>query len=255
MLLEALRTGIHVISECHSLAFVRFVSSSYWPRLLIIQEILLASNETYILAGGEIILFEAMHRTMLVIKKYIKILLSATYLTSYDLTELATELENSALVQVSAIANIRQVMRNAKWAIEHAEFVLSPLGLSRQAIYSDPRDRVYGILGLISPVQADKITVNYEMPAEVVNTSFAASLVEHTGSLNILTLCRNTHRNLGRMKSWVLALQNEKGPLPFGSFSASANMGHLGKPTIDSDIRLAVPGICIDWVDGLLAVE
>jgi hypothetical protein len=119
---------------------------------------------------------------------------------------------------------------------------------------SDPKDRVYGALGIIGRDQAASITVDYSQSVEEVYTSVVASVIEHTSSLDVLMLCSNINTSKGKMPSWVPDLRRFFIPLPLVKSSTSSMMDSLVRPRIVSKHQLLVPGLCIDYIDGLAAM-
>jgi hypothetical protein len=64
-------------------------------------------------------------------------------------------------------------------------YILSSFRRSRNA--TDPRDRVYGMLGLARTQYENAVVADYTQPAEVAFTTAAIQMVSNTGSLEVLS--------------------------------------------------------------------
>ncbi|KAI0385743.1 heterokaryon incompatibility protein-domain-containing protein [Hypomontagnella monticulosa] len=121
---------------------------------------------------------------------------------------------------------------------------------------SDPRDKLYGFMGLISdqgikiPVQVD-----YATDVEEVFTKFTLQYLSQTGNLWVLGCCRGV-RSTG--PSWILNYEYDGSadPLPeatFGWYRAfNAGGGTLRQPVLYSDDRLlGLHGYVFDTITGV----
>lgn len=73
------------------------------------------------------------------------------------------------------------------------------LEYSRDCQVTDPKDRVYGILGLLKP---GLIEVNYDTNVQDIYRSFTQAVIEDSGSIDLLNLCGTQH-GLPGLPSWV----------------------------------------------------
>ncbi|KAM0441256.1 hypothetical protein ACHAPT_000563 [Fusarium lateritium] len=69
---------------------------------------------------------------------------------------------------------------------------------------SDPRDKVYGLLGLLPPEFRQKITPQYDAPVAKVYTDLALALIEHTRRLDLLGAWNSEKTENAECPSWVL---------------------------------------------------
>ena len=98
----------------------------------------------------------------------------------------------------------------------------------------DPRDKVYGILGLLDPRIVAKIEVNYSTPAWKTYAQLVLAEMEVYQKLNMINHCNMTTRLEG-YPSWVPNLERpiegaNMGYLSIRRFYASARSGAVAKP-------------------------
>jgi hypothetical protein len=58
----------------------------------------------------------------------------------------------------------------------------------RELNATDPRDKIYGFMGLVDPSFARKLTPDYKRPVEQVYTDFSIALMQADQCLNLLSL-------------------------------------------------------------------
>jgi hypothetical protein len=76
------------------------------------------------------------------------------------------------------------------------------LDLCRKANATDPRDKVYGILGLLPPNIAALISPNYELSYQQVYSQFARTMLQDDNRLeSILSWC--TFKEVSSLSSWI----------------------------------------------------
>lgn len=106
------------------------------------------------------------------------------------------------------------------------------LQYSRDCQATDPKDRVYGILGILKP---GLIQVKYELDVQEIYRNFTQTIIEDTGSIEILNLCGTKH-TLPGLPSWVpdFSIRRSSCHLPGlgeggGSYSIDWRASHLTK--------------------------
>ncbi|KAK5126974.1 hypothetical protein LTR85_008332 [Meristemomyces frigidus] len=67
---------------------------------------------------------------------------------------------------------------------------------------TNPRDYVYGLLGLLPPAVATSITPDYKASIRFIYEDFTVKLMQKTGSLGMLRLCGRQHA-CSELPSWV----------------------------------------------------
>lgn len=113
------------------------------------------------------------------------------------------------------------------------------LQYSRDCQVTDPKDRIYGILGILKP---GLIEVKYESDVQEIYRSFTQAVIEDSGSIELLNLWGTRH-TLPNLPSWV------------PDFSIKRSSCHLPGPAEDGvqrqwplynpppDIMKALPGL------------
>ncbi|KAK3997893.1 heterokaryon incompatibility protein-domain-containing protein [Cladorrhinum sp. PSN332] len=76
------------------------------------------------------------------------------------------------------------------------------LGMKSQ-LCVDPRDFIYGTLGMVTPAFKAKIEPHYGLPVERVYQDAAVAHIEHVQRLEILKLCHQVGRRVDDIPSWV----------------------------------------------------
>ncbi|KAL1866693.1 hypothetical protein Daus18300_006637 [Diaporthe australafricana] len=104
------------------------------------------------------------------------------------------------------------------------------LKYSRDCQVTDPKDRVYAILGLLKP---GLVKVEYESSVQDIYRSFAQAIIEDSGSIQLLNLC-GPKRALPGLPSWV------------PDFNARRSSCHL------PDLNERSVGIHMHWFDTYL---
>ncbi|CAF9934988.1 MAG: hypothetical protein HETSPECPRED_009421 [Heterodermia speciosa] len=126
------------------------------------------------------------------------------------------------------------------------------LDLSRKSLATDPKDKVYGLLGLMDPSLAGLIEPDYEAPLSKVYTGFAkAIIVAGEGeSLGIFEQCTWPRNDI---PSWVPDWTNKNHYRLFSGRSTYKAFMSM-KPQIkilDHDRRLSTLGYSLGRIDSL----
>jgi Heterokaryon incompatibility protein (HET) len=123
---------------------------------------------------------------------------------------------------------------------------------------TDPRDRVFAILGLSSDSTALNIRSDYKKTCKVVYTEVAESILTQSRTLDILYAVSGP-KNVKPMPSWVpdwsVPIQSTFGPRQLGRFSASGPLSR-SFPTFRSDKfgnrLLVLSGYKVDTIDAIM---
>lgn len=89
---------------------------------------------------------------------------------------------------------------------DHVVFqdLLKAMRTCRSKLSSDPKDKVYGVLGVLTEIILNEVTANYSIPVKDVYINIFRTVVEKTGSLDIMR--DSTHQqysNNYNLSSWV----------------------------------------------------
>lgn len=102
---------------------------------------------------------------------------------------------------------------------------------------NDPKDKVYGILGLLKP---GLVKVDYGLDVQEIYRKFAQVIIQNNGKIHLLNLC-GTKKNLPGLPSWVP---------DFSSRRSSCRLPHVARPQtgerwqwIHKYLTKALPGL------------
>ena len=132
----------------------------------------------------------------------------------------------------------------------------SILSLSRAAFSIDPRDKVYGLLGLMEDSLASLIEPDYTAPVLNVYRSFTLATIAATGSLDIVrhTTGPTTDSTMPTwIPNWTVASQTSALTLGETSFNVSGSSSSSVQVFPDLEL-LSCKGFVIDRFDGLGAM-
>jgi Heterokaryon incompatibility protein (HET) len=169
--------------------FGAFLPRDYWRRVWIIQEIVLSQHRVLI-CGGEELPYEQFFMThyllseLLELNRHDTVGLDAMRLIFKHIGEQSNPTN-------AALATIRWLVAKGEDNASHGEkfspdaFTLA--ARTRAPLATDLRDKVYGILGLVS---SHKFTMepSYTMEVAEVYTNFTLRLIESSASLRIIYL-------------------------------------------------------------------
>ncbi|KAK4495200.1 hypothetical protein PRZ48_013527 [Zasmidium cellare] len=121
------------------------------------------------------------------------------------------------------------------------------LFVARQHLCQDPRDKLYGVLGLIGPKFQDRLVPSYERPFRELYKEVFLTHSEMTGRLDLLTQCF-VNEDLFSSPSWVPDWQS----FPYAFRAPEPGYQASGASKADfcvlADSWLQVTGILIDKV-------
>lgn len=162
-------------------AFAAFLELLYWHRLWIIQELAMANSDALIAWGDNTCSWWDLCKAYETIWA-----LADTSALRICQARRHPELQrihlHEAIVHLHIIINIREGVISGEQGPE----LMKLLDLSRHAHASDPRDHVYGLTSLFRPELSNLIVPNYEASASGVFRDFALSVINATGTLDII---------------------------------------------------------------------
>ncbi|KAH6673441.1 heterokaryon incompatibility protein-domain-containing protein [Halenospora varia] len=182
-------------------ALYSFLSRNYWQRLWIIQELALNHNMTLFLCGkrqlSRSMLWKACAFCMGHEGKIDHVLLSD--IRARDPSSVLIHCPNHTVWHKVYHVHKLVMIRGPTTETGDMERVLD---LGRKAIAKDPRDKVYGILGILPESITDGISPNYTLSYEQVYLEFMEKAMSRFDSLDaILAWCHFNPSSL--IPSWV----------------------------------------------------
>jgi hypothetical protein len=163
-------------------AFYQLLSKPYWTRVWIIQELAAASKIT-VFCGHNTVLWETLQKF--------------SYLSSTADTERVGSEELRLRFQ-----NLLQ-FRNDRLDTKPVS-LLDAIYRSRYALSTDPKDKIYGLLGLVHDGRAFIPEPNYRQSLADTYTNFSKALIKKGFPLDLIYL-RTSHRRVTELlPSWVV---------------------------------------------------
>lgn len=233
--------------ENSSKALLSLLNRSYWKRLWIIQEIVLSRGFGYVVCGAAAIsltqLFLASARL-----GYEGMMVESEIYQHWNITD------NNRLPHISTLC-----FDEPPAGID----IYKLLRLCRTAEQTDARDKVYGLMNLVSPEISRLIIPDYRLSTEDVFIGFTKAVIKGTKSLDIL--CHSTPHNADKLSiatqnlelpTWVLDLRRHPtttmdltpSNLPFNAGGKGRDFIEFGDSPPNS---LKFRGFVFDKIDGL----
>ncbi len=164
------------------------ISRTWWRRLWVIQEVTLASNVT-VHCGEQTIPW--------------KLLLST--LTQLGTANVTGKLSIASMSNLGSYAELLYgidltFQDTRQWSSGDAVQVVEALETMSSSLISDPKDYVYGALGLLPPSM--EIVPDYNKSRMEVYRDFTLHFMKHFSSLEFLALCKERERDTN-VPSWV----------------------------------------------------
>jgi hypothetical protein len=227
-------------------ALVALFDRDYWGRLWVVQEVINGNNIT-VYCGASSVLWDSCLGASGALQKYYSYLVLAFY--------------------VRGIANISA--RGRSWpgqlscggpaVLRDLSHNGVPAGLLDVLLYhqekscSEPRDRVYGLLGILSKRERSQFPVDYSRPVREVYIDVVNYLLTTTRRLDVMCASINfpVHQNIDGLPSWCPDWSQRRRILPiwnrFPGFSAGRELEET--PTFSNKRRtLNISGILLDRI-------
>ncbi len=181
----------------------RFFASPYFQRLWILQEFVLAKRLMFLY--GDLMISPSLLWN------------SLNYLTRYGLEVQTTYVSHSkginesqgfAILSMTGMLRFQYMLLEKQYVIDRIpetdlrSCLIMKLEKGRGHLASDPRDKVYALLGIASDRDTFASHVNYSKPPGVVFHTFAQLFIEHGHGIELLYQAGQTHRS-DAIPSWT----------------------------------------------------
>lgn len=166
----------------------------WFERLWIVQE-LGAASKAIVLCGNVDIAW------LLIEKAARCILRPSAHLSTQPISTIFPRIGAHRVSQVS----LRELLFDLKTGD-----ILNVLHYTQEAKCTDPRDRLYAILGVVWGEGTADIDIDYSIPAETVYRRWVERRIRRTKTLDVLGACANSSRS-GDLPSWVPDLRRPWG--------------------------------------------
>ncbi|KAK0672168.1 heterokaryon incompatibility protein-domain-containing protein [Cercophora samala] len=177
-----------------------FFKRQWFSRLWIVQEVIL-SRELSLLCGDHHISWDELVAAARTIEARCDVLGFSPSTLFIQAHEIAVALEHNTI----QLARWREFYYGTSASKPHANIDFESL-IYDTWIFSatDPRDKVYGMFGLMKTNLKSKMTVDYTTPVEVVYALTTKHMIDHSSSLQILTCVQDSSiRKIRPSPSWT----------------------------------------------------
>ena len=219
-------------------AFHQLLLKPYWTRVWIIQELAAASNIT-IFCGHHKILWETLEE-----------------LSSFAFTAGMEGIKSEELrARFQNLLQFRDDRLNSK-----PVRLLEAIYRSRYALSTDPKDKIYGLLGLVYDGGTFIPEPNYRQSVEDTYTDLSKALIKKGYPLNLIYLRTSHRRTSNSLPSWVVDWMDLNDALAKREFehiqaSIKQNPPRSSRNQIDrasfSENTLTVRGTILGSIDGM----
>lgn len=175
------------------MAFVNFCGREYWSRLWIVQEVI-STSKNVIYIGNNSLPWEEFGKLVKLITTDLR-----SFWSSFDFMSISVggNSTNARLVDIELLYDLYNKSQRGR-DINLGEL----LKKTRRYKCSEPRDKVYGLIGLSCDYQRGDFEINYQLPISEVFTNAARFAMVNAGTLNLILEVQDTPSNLG-LPSWV----------------------------------------------------
>ncbi|KAL6412063.1 hypothetical protein AUP68_04444 [Ilyonectria robusta] len=171
----------HLIQEQNTGEVREFLDRPWWKRVWIVQEVVLARN-IVVMCGADMVPWDKIDEAT---ARYTRRFGRAS--SPFGIHSMSDVVFNDD--RYYTLRSLRQ-----SWALSSNSLSLyDTLYRFRELQCSNPRDRIYGFLGIIPSEIAQSITPNYHVSTAKVYRQFARKIIEMTATLDILNCKREWH--------------------------------------------------------------
>ena len=195
-------------------AMFEFFKAPWWTRMWVLQEVALAKSVTFV-CGDESIGFEHVYNA--VVQIYVSMVEDPVL--AIETLGLSTK-EEATITRVGHVVNTRALFEHDYADRYKSTRLQALLRTTERAKATDPHDKIYGLLGLISDLNKDDLSPRYDISVERLFLKVVVWFLKQYDSLSILGHCFSGYsRNLLPMPSWVPHWEpkdeGDEGPSPF----------------------------------------
>ncbi|KAL9091073.1 MAG: hypothetical protein Q9165_005000 [Trypethelium subeluteriae] len=169
-------------------AIMNLLRRPWWSRMWIVQEVVV--SKLVVVQCGDISLpwsaFAVIAGHIATSQQVAQTLVSAGILPRMAVTN-----------HITAFESLRR-----QWASGSIPDILSLLVKYRRSKATDPRDKIFALLGMIQSSERGVVSSDYTKPAARIYSEFVTGIVARTGRLDILAF-NNMHRKVPDLPSWA----------------------------------------------------
>ena len=228
-------------------ALYKIICRPYWRRLWIFQEAAMGRGTTPVLCGDRIMSWNQFAHVFFLLFKTDEVI--NTYITN-ELTDASMTFDLAIWANLSTGCEI-QVLQDIQLKGKRTN-VYRLLNLSRLVFSTDPRDKVYGLLGLMNESLAGLIKPDYTDTVLNVYRSFTLATIEATGSLDIIR--HTVFAAESTIPLWVpdLTIEQQTSALNLSEDAFATSGASIASiQTLNDGQLLSCKGFIIDYFDGM----
>ncbi|KAL8795804.1 MAG: hypothetical protein Q9182_007478 [Xanthomendoza sp. 2 TL-2023] len=221
-------------------AIVKLYNRPWFRRLWIMQEVILAQG-IFVLCGNRVLSWAA----IVDFANAISVVYAAVLLQHGQQVDGAT----NGFVSCSQVENLRKRVPNG-----NVTFFTSLLETTRDREATDQRDRIYGLLGLITDDLRNLVKVDYTWPSSDCYLHFFKAFVTREPTLTILSMASSIQK-APSLPSWCPDLSSQRKETTLYSLNAGFKAGFHDRPSRHSTIKtslhdnsISIPGCRVDVV-------
>ena len=235
---EGARTAHHAVSVSARRAIMQLLSRPYWTRVWIIQE-LAAASSIIILCGRHMIPWDIFPKD-----------------SPPKSVAVANEISNDMLE--TGFRKLRE-FRTDKLARKPIS-LLDALYRSQSTLSTDPKDKLYALLGLVFDGDSFIPEPNYNLSTEEIYTDFSLALIENGLPLDFIYLRTSNRGVYDSLPSWVVDWSDLNDDLARQEFEhiLKSVLPEFSRPHFDqqnqartTENTLVVRGSILGTIDGL----
>jgi hypothetical protein len=221
-------------------ALCAFLRRPYWNRLWVVQELAVNHNHTLLLCGTRKLTRDMVKMAALCCQKLLRDNSPAINTSNENAFNIST--------RVFRLVDIEPTLCQDATPMR-------VLHLSREALASDNRDKVYGILGLLDPSIASQINPDYSEQNTVQRVFTALTIAIIQATLNLDHIAYGPDALTPTWPSWVqdLRLSFRRNHVRYlrGSKASLQHPSDFSFLDTNDPIRLRVKGVYADTIDGI----
>ncbi|MCJ1238485.1 hypothetical protein MMC14_006474 [Varicellaria rhodocarpa] len=249
--LEAVRTTCDLFPPGSWIALYRFLDRPYWKRLWIIQEVAMSHSTVQVFCGTQSLYWLELCRAIELVTVEPD-LIEKTVSENFEQAE-AEYTSGSILSRLERMQHLQIFSQAEASGQDGPDLFMRLLKASRFSEQKDPRDKIFGVLGLMNPSIQAHIQPDYNSSILGVYSNFAKTVINTTGNLDIICQSRVDVSQSSEFPSWIpgwrgdVEVSHELHLLtPFEACGTSGAVVHF-----KDQGRLLCKGFKVDFVDGI----
>lgn len=206
---------------------VSLFDRDYWSRLWVVQEILHARN-VVVLCGSSRLSWDAYTQCSTIFQSKdsadrLESLLNERHSSTRYITSQHRLSPSQVLIHHGPASILHLQQARKVYGIDSPLYTLFLMRLSRNKLATDPKDRVYGVLGLLPARIRREIRVDYRLPIKDIYIDIVEMIMMRSRSLDVL--CESIHFppqiSSASLPSWVPDWSYDPTTQSLASFSLS----------------------------------